>query len=818
MLRNYLAAALGNLGRNWLYTAITVGGLAVAFVAAILIGLYLRDEYSFDRFIPGYQDIYRVELTVMAPGQKPLRMDAVQASVAGQLKLDFPEIGDVARLSASPVVLEIGGRQTFDLVGWADPDFFKIMRLPVLAGDPDAALRAPDGLVITRELARRIFGQDAPLGRTMLINPGIPPTSYHPMRVMAVLADTPTSSHLTAQLYASSKAAFSTTTADDLHPTPYDPDQLTYVKLKPGVSPEHWAARLRAFAQAHYPAPGGGPSTSSYALAPLETLHFTSSNRGPLTAPVGDQRVDTGITVIGALIVLIAGINFVTLMTARATRRAVEVGIRKAVGARRGDLVVQFMGEAVIHVAAAMLLAIAFAELLLPRLNAFVGRELKFRYLSDPILAGALFGGAVIAALLAGLYPALVLSAFRPASALKGGPGQASGSAAVRQGLVVVQFAILAALVVMTATIYRQTQFALHDSLRLDTDQVLLADGPCGSAFNQAAAAVPGVKAISCTSQQALRPGGLSIAVMPDRSTRTIYTAPMDVGVFEIHGLKPLSGRFFSKDRGEDMLLDRPAPGEELQPSIVLNQAGARRMGFARPQDAIGKTVTWMRAPIGGRPNAFPKPRPSQVIGVVPDFTLGSVRDTIPPTIFYVAPAASPVLVMKLDRNRIPETIETLGKLWRATGQPGPPDLVFESRTVEAQYQDIVTQEISIGLCSGLALVIACLGLFALAAFTTEQRIKEIGVRKAMGASTADILRLLLWQFTKPVLWANLIAWPLAFWIADRWLHGFAYRVGLPPWLFVSASAAVVLIAWSAVGIQAWLAARTRPAAALRYE
>ena len=370
----------------------------------------------------------------------------------------------------------------------------------------------------------------------------------------------------------------------------------------------------------------------------------------------------------------------------------------------------------------------------------------------------------------------------------------------------------------MTATIYRQTQFALHDSLRLDTDQVMLADGPCGSAFNSAAAAVPGVKAIACTSLAALRPGGLSIAVMPDRSSRTIYTGATDVGVFEIHGLRPLAGRFFSKDRGEDMLLDRPAPGEELQPSVVLNESGARRLGFARPQDAVGKTVTWMRAPIGARPSGFPKPRPSQVIGVVPDFTLASVRDAIPPTVFYVAPAASPVLVMKLDRSRIPETIQTLSKLWRSTGQPGPPDLVFESQTVQAQYQDMVSQEIAIGVGSGVAVVIACLGLFALAAFTAERRTKEIGVRKAMGATTSDILGLLLWQFTKPVLWANLIAWPLAFWVSDRWLHGFAYRVGLPPWLFVSASGAVVLIAWSAVGLQAWLAARARPAAALRYE
>ncbi|HEY5409186.1 MAG TPA: ABC transporter permease [Caulobacteraceae bacterium] len=818
MLRNYIAAAFGNLGRNWLYAFITIGGLAISFAAAILIGLYLRDEYGFDRFIPGYQDIYRVELTILAPGQKPLHTDFVQAAVAGHLKLDFPEVADVARLSSSDGILKIGGNQAFEAVGWADPDFFRIMRLPVLAGDPDAAMRSPDGLVLTRELARKYFGQDAPLGKVIQVNPGLTGSSYHPMRVMAVLKDTPASSHLTAQIFAPARAAFSPTTSDDLHPTPYDPDQLTYVRLKGGSSPSDWAARFQAFDQAHYPAPGGGRSTSRYSLAPLKTLHFTSAGPSPLTRPPGDDRVDAGVAVIGALIVLIAGINFVTLMTARATRRSVEVGIRKAVGARRRDLVIQFMGECFIHVGAAMLLAIALAELLLPKLDGFVGRELNFHYLTDPGLAVALLSGAVITAALAGLYPSLVMSAFRPASALKGGTGQISGSKAVRQGLVVVQFAILAGLIVMTATIYRQIQFALHDALRLDMDQVVLADGPCGSAFNRAAAAVPGVKGVACTNLTALRPGGLSIAVMPDRSPRTIYVGQTDVGLFEIQGLRPVAGRFFSKDRGEDMLLDRPAPGADLQPSIVLNEAGARQLGYARPEDAVGKIVDWMRPPIGARPNAFPTPHPSRVIGIVPDFSLGSVRNAIPPTIFYVDPASSPVLVLKLDRNRVPEALDALRKLWRPTGQDGPPDIVFESQTVQGQYADMITQEIAIGICSALAILIACLGLFALAAFTAEQRTKEIGVRKAMGASTADIMGLLVWQFTKPVLWANLIAWPLAFWATDRWLHGFAYRVSLPAWLFLAASATAVLIAWATVATHAWMAARTAPATALRYE
>ena len=294
-----------------------------------------------------------------------------------------------------------------------------------------------------------------------------------------------------------------------------------------------------------------------------------------------------------------------------------------------------------------------------------------------------------------------------------------------------------------------------------------------------------------------------------------MYLAPVGVGFFELHGLKPVAGRFFSKSRGEDVLLDRPDPSPDLQPSIVLNESAVRFLGLSSPAAAVGKTVPLARGSVAGRtlPTVL-----DPVIGVVPDFTLGSVRTVVNPTIFYVHPIQSGLLVMKLDRQRIPETLEDIRRLWRRTGHQGPPNVVFESQAIQALYQDVITQGILIGVCSGLAILIACLGLFALAAFVTERRIKEIGVRKAMGASSADVVRLLLWQFTQPVLWANLIAWPAAFFAMDYWLHGFAYRVGQPVWLFVAAALVAALIAWATVSFQSWMVARSKPATALRYE
>ena len=491
-----------------------------------------------------------------------------------------------------------------------------------------------------------------------------------------------------------------------------------------------------------------------------------------------------------------------------------------AMRSRRRDLIAQFMGEALLYVLFAMVLANALAELTLPAVNAFLQRTLTLDYLADPALTAGIVLGAVLTAVLAGAYPALVLSAFRPVSALKGGVGQPAGSTAVGKALVVGQFAILIGLIVMTGTIYRQTRFALNDALRLDTSQMaMMFGGSCRSPFATALAALPGVRATSCGSTVPLGFGDMnSLVNMPDRTQRTVQNAAVDVGFFEIHGLKPLAGRFFQRGRGEDMALDRPTPSPDAQPSVVLNESAVRQLGFASPADAVGRTVNWMRWSIVGGPPAMLPARPSLIVGVTPDFTLGSIRTPIKPTIYVDDPYQTQAVLMKLDGQSIPETLAAIDKLWRKTGHDVPANVAFESQTVQSFYQDVITQGVVLGICAGLAIFIACIGLFALAAFATERRTKEIGVRKAMGASTLDVVRLLLWRFTQPVLWANLIAWPAAWWVMNRWLQGFAYRVGLSPWLFVAATALAVAIALVTVFYQSFSVARGKPAGALRYE
>ena len=389
----------------------------------------------------------------------------------------------------------------------------------------------------------------------------------------------------------------------------------------------------------------------------------------------------------------------------------------------------------------------------------------------------------------------------------------------MRQILVVLQFAILIGLIVMTATIYRQTNFALNKALRLDSDQAFRIASPCETALKQDISVLAGVKGVACASSNVVTgSSSKTFASLPGHTSVAVNIGPVDVGFFEMHGLRPAAGRFFDPAMGQDVVLQRSGDGAGNQPNVVLNQTAVSRLGFKTPQEAVGKTISWARwtAATGGA--AFPPFASSEVIGVVPDFTLKSIREPVDPVLYYVDPGAAQFMVVKLAGRDIPETLRAINAAWRATGHDRPLPQEFEAQAVQDLYKDVITQEIAIGICSGLAILIACLGLFALAAFTTERRTKEIGVRKAMGASSFDVVRLLLWQFTKPVLWANLIAWPLAFWAMDHWLHGFAYRVDLPPWLFVAAAAIAVAIAWATVSIHAWLVARAKPANALRYE
>jgi putative ABC transport system permease protein len=823
MFRNYLAAALRNLVRNRLYAGVTILGLAVAFASAILIGLYLRHELTYDRFIPGHERVFLLSQREAPRGKGPYTLDYTSASFARDLKAEFPQIQYAARLAATafPPTIRRGdvsfAERSF---GWADPDFFKVLPFPALAGDPAHALEAPDGLVLSRSAARKYFGQDAPIGRQLLLD-------GEPMRVLAVIQDLPSNSHLAIDVFASALAPRSM--IRQVEKGGYDTNSnLTYFRLRPGASAAEIDAALPGFVNRKLLPilkainPDQPFDAYTLRLKPLTSIHTDPADNGD-PKPGADVRVLAGIGVIGVLIVVVAAINFVTLMTARASRRAVEVGVRKALGASRRDLVLQFMGESLIYVAVALVLAVALAELLLPAVNAALQRKIAFDYLTDVPLIAATLGVALATGLLAGFYPAMVLSSFRPAAVLKGGPAAtAGGGAMVRQALVVAQFAVLVTLILSAGTIFRQTVFALRDATHLKKEGVImLFAAPCTDALRDAIRAVPGVEAAGCASPGALELGHSAEMVQANGRREMLGYSPVDFGFFETYGVAPVAGRLFDQRRpGDDgaQLGDNPPP-------VVLNEAAARALGYRSPQAAVGKPFAWQYVPQLAMNNLdmkFPGYRTSEIIGVVPDVSFGSVRQRVAPGFYYVGPKTDVLnavtLNVKVDRRRMASTLQAIAKVWTRVSHGQPIQEYSADQFLLRLYIDNVIQGGFIAVCALIAVSIACLGLFALSAFTSERRTKEIGVRKAMGASSADILKLLLWQFTKPVIWANLIAWPAAFFVLRWWLAGFAYHVDLAPWTFAAAGAGALVIAWATVFVHALHVARAKPVGALRYE
>ncbi|MFC3080511.1 ABC transporter permease [Phenylobacterium terrae] len=818
MFGNYLAAALRNLTRNRLYASVTIAGLAIGFAAAMLIGLYVRDEFTFDRFIPGHERVYRVSQTVAFKGARPIETDFTPMMLAVPFREDFPEVASLARLTNSyfPPAVRRGETAAAEAnFYWADPEFFRVLPLPAVAGDLTRALEAPDSVVLTRAMARKYFGRDAPVGESLTVN-------GQPMRVTAVIEDLPSNTHLPFEALGSSLNAMSPISQYEETNGPLTNTLATYFRLRDGASVASMEPRLASFLERRLPIPANwdtnGPVSRKLHLVPLADIHMRPSTHGAYK-PAGQPAVVAAIGGVGVLIVVVAGINFVTLMTARATRRAVEVGVRKAAGASRRDLFWQFMGEAGLYVLLAGVLAVALAELALPAFNAFLQRRIGFDYLGDPWLAAAVAGVLLVTALLAGLYPALVLSSFRPAAVLKGA-SPAVGGAGLRQVLVVVQFAVLIGLVLATITIARQTLFALNEGMRVETDQVVLVfSAPCLTAMRDEVRKLPGVKDAACAESGALNLSDGADTVVVDGRRASITTAGVDYGLLELFGVEPLAGRFFDRNRPSDAV-----ERADAYPPVVINETAMRKLGFASPEQAVGKTISWHGLwddSLRDRRDWDPTARPSEIIGVAPDFTFGSMRSTIQPTLFSMSrhkPPLSVALAVKLDGQSTPETLAAIDRLWKRYGGGRPILRVFADQFTMRLYIDTLTQGATIALAAIIALSIACLGLFALSAYTTERRTKEIGIRKAMGASSVDVLKLLVWQFTKPVLIANLIAWPVAWMAMNSWLNGFAYRVDVAPWTFAAAAGAALLIAWATVVFHALKVARAKPVGALRYE
>ena len=800
MIGNYWKSALAHASGNRLFATINTAGLAIGVATSVLMFVIVRAELTHNDFIPNYRNTYLAVTAVIPPGHPTDYKLQSNHQVAGLLKARFGEILAVTRLSLQAIPVRSGDVLTKqESVYWADPNVFEILDLPTLHGGSQRALSRPDGVVLTRGMAIKYFNEENVVGRRIEIG-------GEPMTVNAVIRDFPAQrTELETGIFASGMAAKSALARMDATPgdgSGFTVTSLTYFRLAPSAGPASIEAGAFAVMDAIWTA---RPPAMKVTLIPLrlDQIHlFEGLNPGVRT------RIAFSV-LIGALVLFLACVNFVNLSTARSTRRAIEVGVRKSTGASRAQLIVQFVGESLLFVVVASIFGLAVVELVLPQVDAFLGGGVTFEYGSDPHMLITLAAAGVALGLLAGAYPAFVLASFRPANVLRGHAMAPEGANALRRILVTLQFAILIGLTITAAVIYRQREFATTNALRVNTDQVLaleaastdnlaVAGSECRPALMNELRSIGGVHAVACTSSDLFTAGSFGPVDLKDGTTVTASIVRVDSATFDVYGIRARAGRLFSLERDDAAY----AHGERKPERWVINETAVKTFGFASPEAAVGQTVGIL----------------GDVIGVVEDFSLGSLRKEILPTAYVYGGNKSDQIHLKLAGKQIPEVLQAIDAAWRKAGTDEPLNRFFVDQHIRNLYAADLKQAQIFALFAGVAVLLACLGLFGLSASTTERRVREIGLRKAMGASSGDIMRLLLWQFTQPVLWASLLGWPVVGWLMNRWLDGFAYRIDLELWVFVMATVSAISVALITVATHCYLVARAKPAAALKAE
>ena len=823
MFRNYLITALRNIARHKLYSFINIAGLALGLACVVFIALFIRDELSFDKWVPDSGNLYRVDVDVELPG-RPVDHTALAPFVlVGFMKDHLPEVTAITRLWDIPMTVQVGDRQFLDDTNEVDPDFFTVMKLPLVAGDPGQVLQHPESIVLSETLARKYFGTTSAIGRQVVISrPGCVKEQVNclsggvALRVTGVMRDLPHNTQFTIG-------------AVIPHTSPVDRigeggrkawfsfNGYGYVRLVPGSDPAQVSAKLGHIMDRLVDLSGDAgarlPASRMLRinLVPFRAVHMNTGNEIGSSVPPGSWTTVYGLGLIGLVILLAACFNFTNLATARAMMRAREIGLRKCVGASRSQVAAQFLGEAVVMALVALVFAMALVEILLPSFDSFLGRPIALNYLADWPLLLVITAIAVLAGLLSGIYPALVLSGFRPVTALRSNQSGQAGSGGLRGALVVLQFAASIALAISTLVVFAQIDFARTQELGFRHDNTVVIETrrrmtpEARESLINTLRAYPGISGVAASSDT---PFSFYVNVngvkVPGRSgsltTEQLQITPQFI---DLYGMKLAAGRFLSDRRGEDTVIDRPDAKNDDH-NILINETAARYFGFGT-QGAVGKTVIIDKAAL-------------HIVGVLKDFRFKGVRLAVQPTFYINNKRDTATLSVRLTGRDIPGTMAFIDRTWHRMAPSTAIARSFLDDTFEKLYQSDRKQGALLGIFVGVAILISALGLFGLAAFTVGRRTKEIGVRKVFGARDRDVAILLLWQFSIPVLVANVIAWPLAWYYLRGWLQGFASHIALSPLYFAAAGLAALLIAWVTVLSHALRVARANPIHALRTE
>ncbi len=810
MFKNYLKAALRNMRLHKGLSFITISGFAAGLACCILITLFTIDQLGFDRYHDKAERIYRIGITASL-NNKTFNGPVSCAPLAETVKREIPEVEDIVRFfgggRGAPVVRYKDKVFSEERFYWADLTFFGVFSTPFIKGDPRTALSQANNVVLTLSMARKYFGSEDPLGKTINTD------NRRDLVVTGVVPDVPRQSHFHYD-FIGPLAVFESSRSTSWIGNNF----YTYLTLRPGASAAFAEAKIQEIVRRN-----AGPQFEKmfgatwdqiiksgaqyrYFLQPLTDIHLRSHLEYELETN-GDISTVCLFSLVAFGVFLLACVNFVNLTTARAATRAREIGIRKAIGSGRNQLIRQFLFESSLTSFLAIILALVLALLLRPFFNQLAGANSEIAVQGNPWLLPILLALLILSGLVAGAYPAFYLSSFRPAEVLKGQPGGVKGKSFVRSLLVVFQFTMSIALIVGTLIINRQLDYVQNKKLGFNKEQVLVVKktddlGKQVYAFKQELLANPDIVAVSNSANlMGDSAFGDNIYMVPGSNgaaQNILWTMYGDEGFTRTYDIKMAAGRFFEKDRQSDLQ------------GVVLNETAVKFLGFADP---VGRELLTMI-------DQGNKPVKITILGVMKDFYFQSLHEEIRPLAFhwFGPDGFGKTVSVRFRTARIQALLHSIESTWRRLAKGQAFEFEFFDKRFAAIYNsEQNTARLLMGF-SVLAIAIACLGLLGLVTFATQQRTKEIGIRKVLGASVLSLSRLLSHEFLKLVLLANLIAWPLAYFFMHRWLQNFAYRASLGLDLFLLSGVLALGIAILTVSFQTMRAARANPVNSLRNE
>lgn len=803
MFRNYLTIALRNILKHKFFSFINIAGLTVGMACCLLLFVYVQDELSYDTFHKDYAQIYRLALHGRIGGQEMMTSNS-SLPVGPAMQAEIPGVEEVLRLKYATVGAGYAMRNeekmfTEEKILLADSNFFTFFNFPLLQGDPHTVLNEPNVIVLTEALAMKYFGTTDAVGKTLVVG-----NDRTAVKVTGITTEAPSNSHFHFQ------AVISYATVEkDYYQGWGGNSWQTYLRINPQASVSEITEKLdvlKARSMGKELEEGLGISFEefkrqggiySFFPYPMTQSHLAS----PVPDGLEPASSMTNVYIfsgVGLFILLIACVNFMNLSTARSAGRAKEVGLRKTLGSQRKQMISQFLAESFLYSGVAVVGAIALSYLVLPYFNLLSGKALTLGALASPAFAAAAVGLLIIVGVLAGSYPAFYMTSFSAVEVLKGKVRAGVKSKGIRSSLVVFQFAVSTFLIIATVIVFQQLNYMQSKNLGMDQDNVITVTGArrLGSnalAFKNAVSSIPGVSATSYTNNSF--PGTNNTNLVREKNMEVDHIVGTYGADWDHLGTMKMSlsqGRYFSRDNAADSL------------SCVINEAAVKEFGFTEP---LGHELTDYS---GEQPQHY------RVIGVIKDFNFESLREKVRPIFIRLADTGRELTVRYAGDPR--PILESLEKQWRALA-PGEP---FEYNFMDQEFDALFRAEMRLRdiftVFSLLAIVIASLGLFALAAFTTEQRTKEIGVRKAMGASVFSLTFLLSREFTRLVLIAIVPAMAGGWYVSSWWLSSFSYRVEINPLIFLGCGLLAILVAWITVSYQAIRAASVEPVKSLRYE